>query len=36
MPLLYLALYLGCDEDTLRRLNRIADSFVVEGSVIYV
>ncbi|MDR1858663.1 MAG: DNA circularization N-terminal domain-containing protein [Treponema sp.] len=35
-PLLYLAHYLGCDEDKIRRLNGIADSFVVEGDVIYV
>jgi len=35
-PILYLAHYLGCGEDTLRRLNSIADSFVVEGDVIYV
>jgi hypothetical protein len=36
MPLLSLAWYLGCDEDVIRRLNRIADSFTVEGDVIYV
>jgi prophage DNA circulation protein len=36
VPLLYLANYLGCDEDKLRELNRIADSFVIEGRVIYV
>jgi prophage DNA circulation protein len=35
-PLLYLAYYLGCDEEKLRELNRIADSFAVEGKVIYV
>jgi hypothetical protein len=35
-PLLYLAYYLGCDEDKIRELNRIADSFVIEGDVIYV
>jgi hypothetical protein len=35
-PLLYLAYYLGCDEDKIRKLNTIADSFVVEGGVIYV
>ncbi|MDR0387276.1 MAG: DNA circularization N-terminal domain-containing protein [Treponema sp.] len=35
-PLLYLAYYLGCDEDAIRRLNSIADSFTVEGGVIYV
>jgi len=35
-PLLYLAYYLGCNEDKIRELNSIADSFVVEGAVIYV
>jgi prophage DNA circulation protein len=35
-PLLYLAYYLGCDEDKIRELNSVADSFVVEGDVIYV
>jgi len=35
-PILYLAHYLGCGEDTLRRLNSIADSFTVVGDVIYV
>jgi prophage DNA circulation protein len=35
-PLLYLAYYLGCDEEKIRELNSIADSFVVEGEVIYV
>jgi hypothetical protein len=35
-PLLYLAHYLGCDEDKIRELNVIADSFAVEGDVIYV
>jgi hypothetical protein len=35
-PLLYLAYYLGCDEDKIRELNRIADSFVISGDVIYV
>jgi hypothetical protein len=35
-PLLYLAYYLGCDEEKIRELNRIADSFVIEGEVIYV
>ena len=35
-PLLYLAGYLGCDEDKVRQLNSVADSFVVEGAVIYV
>lgn len=36
MPLLALARYLGCDENKLRELNNIADSFVVQGNVIYV
>jgi len=36
LPLLYLAQYLGCGEDRLRELNRIADSFVVRGNVLYV
>jgi len=36
LPLLYMAQYLGCDEDKLRNLNHIADSFVVKGSVLYV
>jgi hypothetical protein len=36
MPLLALAHYLGCDEKKLRELNSIADSFVIQGSVIYV
>jgi prophage DNA circulation protein len=35
-PLLYLAHYLGCDGETLRRLNAVADSFVIRGEVIYV
>jgi hypothetical protein len=35
-PLLCLAHSLGCDETKLRELNSIADSFVVEGDVIYV
>ena len=35
-PILFLTHYLGCGEDTLRRLNSIADSFLVEGDVIYV
>jgi prophage DNA circulation protein len=36
VPLLYLAHYLGCDSDKLRRLNKPADSFVMRGGVIYV
>jgi hypothetical protein len=35
-PLLYLAYHLGCDEEKIRELNSVADSFVVEGEVIYV
>jgi len=35
-PLLSLAHYLGCGEATLRRLNSIADSFIIEGDVVYV
>lgn len=36
LPLLYLAHYLGCDAARLRQLNGIADSFVIQGGVIYV
>ena len=36
LPLLYIAHYLGCDEEKLRDLNSIADSFVVKGNVLYV
>ena len=36
MPLLPLALYLGCDAEKIRRLNEVADSFFIEGDVIYV
>ena len=36
LPLLYIAQYLGCDEDKLRELNSIADSFVIKGCVLYV
>ena len=35
-PLLYMAYCLGCDEDKIRELNSVADSFVIEGDVIYV
>ncbi|MDR1250184.1 MAG: DNA circularization N-terminal domain-containing protein [Treponema sp.] len=35
-PLLYLAYYLGCNEDKIRELNSMADSFVLEGIVVYV
>jgi prophage DNA circulation protein len=36
MPLLPLAHSLSCDEAALRRLNSIADSFVIEGVIAYV
>lgn len=36
MPLLPLALYLGCDAEKIRSLNAVADSFLIEGDVIYV
>ncbi|MDR3173765.1 MAG: DNA circularization N-terminal domain-containing protein [Treponema sp.] len=36
VPLLYLAHYLGCDNEKVRRLNRPADSFVMQGDIIYV
>ena len=36
LPLLCLAQCLGCGEDKLRELNRIADSFTVRGNVLYV
>ena len=36
LPLLCMAQYLGCGEAKLRELNRVADSFVVRGSVSYV
>jgi hypothetical protein len=35
-PLLYIAYYLGCEEDKIRELNSISDSFVLKGAVIYV
>jgi prophage DNA circulation protein len=35
-PLLYLAYYLGCGEEKIRELNSVADSFIVDGEVIYV
>jgi hypothetical protein len=35
-PLLYLAHYLGCGHEKLRRLNRTPDSFVMEGDITYV
>lgn len=36
MPLLPLALYLGCDAEKIRSLNEVADSFLIEGDVSYV
>jgi prophage DNA circulation protein len=36
VPLLYLAHYLGCDNEKLRRLNRPADSFVMQGDILHV
>jgi hypothetical protein len=36
LPLLPLVQYLGCGEEKLRGLNRIADSFVIKGGVLYV
>ena len=36
VPILLLAQTLGCKEETLRQLNTIADSFVVEGNIVYV
>lgn len=36
MPLLSLALYLGCDADKIRSLNAVSDSFLIKGDVIYV
>lgn len=36
MPLLSLALYLGCDADRIRTLNSVSDSFLIKGDVIYV
>lgn len=36
LPLLAMAQYVGCDADKLQELNRVADSFVIKGEVIYV
>ena len=36
MPLLALALQLGCDAERIRQLNAVADSFLIKGDVIYV
>jgi hypothetical protein len=36
LPLLAMAQYVGCNADKLRELNRVADSFVLTGEVVYV
>lgn len=36
VPLLYLTEILGCNDEKLRRLNTISDSFIVQGNVVYV
>ncbi len=36
MPLLELAIYLGCDAERIRSLNKVSDSFLIKGDVIYV
>ena len=36
MPLLDLAMYLGCESDRIRSLNAVQDSFLINGDVIYV
>jgi hypothetical protein len=36
LPLLSIACFLGCDEAKLRKLNRRADSFVLQGDILYV
>lgn len=36
MPLLSLALYLGCDADRIRSLNTVSDSFLIKGDIVYV
>jgi len=36
VPILALAAHLGCREAELRRLNSVADSFLVRGEVAYV
>jgi hypothetical protein len=36
VPLLFLSHYLGCDEDRLRVMNALEDSFLVSGEVTYV
>ena len=36
LPLLHIALLLGCDENKIRELNAVADSFAIEGDILYV
>lgn len=36
MPILSLSLLLGCDEERLREMNVIEDSFLIKGDVMYV
>lgn len=36
MPLLELAVYLGCDSERIRSLNSVADSFLIKGEIVYV
>lgn len=36
MPLLAIAIQLGCDAERIRNLNSIADSFLINGDVVYV
>lgn len=36
MPLLELAMHLGCDAERIRSLNSIADSFLIKGEIVYV
>jgi hypothetical protein len=36
LPLLVVAQYVGCDADTLQKLNRIDDSFLLHGELVYV
>lgn len=33
MPLLELAMYLGCDDEKIRSLNSVADSFLIKGDI---
>jgi hypothetical protein len=36
LPLVAMAHAVGCDVATLQELNRIADSFMIQGEVVYV